>query len=340
MRADHRHELKTNELADWLINLPDWLRENRNSLIGTAVVIVIVIAAYFWIFYHRNVAAARSQVRLTNLVTQLPRQKAEIAQAMAQQSDQSYLLIDLARDLQDFAQSTSDREMSALALIERAETLRTELHYRSGEVSQDELTKQIGQAQAGYQQALEKAKDVPALAATAQFGLGLCEEELGHLDKAKEIYRAVAENAAYDGTTAKAAAAFRLKTADDYQGKVVFKPAPPPKPQASAPTIQIKPGDANSPVVVPVPVPSNVNPAPVQGPAPAPAPGPAPAPAPTGEAPKTGGTPAPAAPTTPAPAPAPAPAPTGEAPKTNNAPAPTAPTTPAPVPEANSPTGG
>lgn len=317
MRADHRHELKTNELADWLMHFPEWLRENRNSLIGTAAVVVIVVAVYFWIFYHRSIASARSQVRLTNLVTQLPRQKADIAQAMAQKSDQSYLLIDLAKDLQDFAQSASSREMSALALIERADTLRSELHYRSGEVSQEELAKQLAQAQASYEQAFQKAQDVPALAATAQLGLGLCEEELGNIDKAKEIYRAVTETAAYDGTTAKAAAALRLKTADDYKGKVVFKPAPPQPPQASAPTIQLTPGQASSPVVIPVPV--------------NPGPAPAPAPAPAGNAPKTDNTPAP---TTPAPAPVPA----GNAPKTDNAPA--TPTTPAPVPEANSSTGG
>jgi tetratricopeptide (TPR) repeat protein len=291
MRADHRHELKTNELADWLMHFPDWLQENRNSLIATAAVVVVVVAVYFWVFYHKSIASARNRVRLTNLVTQLPRQKADIAQAMAQQGDQSYLLIDLAKDLGDFAESTNNREMSALALIERAETLRTELHYRSGEVSREELSKQIALAQASYEQALQKAQDVPALAATAQFGLGLCEEELGNVDKAKEIYRAVAENAAYDGTAAKSAAAFRLKTADDYKGMVVFKPAPPPQPQASVPTIQLKPGDAGSPVVIPVP--ANVNPTPA----------PAPASAPAGEAPKTDTAPAPATPTTPVPAP-------------------------------------
>lgn len=317
MRADHRHELKTNELADWLMNFPEWLRENRNSLIGTVAVVVIVVAVYFWMYYHKNIASARSRVRLTNLVTQLPRQKTDIAQAMAKQGDQSYLLIDLAKELQDFAQSADSREMSALALIERAETLRTELHYRSAEVGQEELTKQIGLAQASYEEAFQKAQNVPALAATARFGLGLCEEELGNVDKAKEIYREVAENAAYEGTTAKAAAAFRLKTADDYKGKVVFKPAPPQPPQASTPTIQIAPGQAGSPVVIPVPV--------------KPSPAPAPAPAPAGEAPKTDNTTAPAAP---------APAPTGEAPKTDAAPAPPTPAPPAPAPGANAPSGG
>jgi len=280
MRADHRHDLKTNELADWLMHFPDWLRENRNSLLGMAGIIVIAVAVYFWIYYHKNIVSARTQTRLTNLVTQLPRQNADIAQAMGK-GEQSFLLIDLARDLQDFAQSTNDPEMSALALIERAETLRSELHYRSGEVSRDEMAKQLAQAQASYEQALKKAEDVPALAATAQFGLGLCEEELGNFDKAKGIYKAISENAAYDGTSAKAAAAFRLKTVDDYKTTVVFKPAPPP--QASAPTIQLTPGQANSPVVIPVPV----NPTPTPAPAPAPT-TPAPAPVPEANA-ATGG---------------------------------------------------
>jgi len=315
MKADHRHELKTNELADWLANLPEWLRENRSTLVASAAIIVVAVAVYFWIFYQRNIASARGQVRLTNLVTQLPGQKAGLARAMGQQNDQSFLLIDLAKDLQDFGQSTHNKEMSALALIERGDTLRTELHYRSWQVDRDYVAKQIALAQASYELALQKAQNVPALAATAQFGLGLCEEELGNVDKAKEIYRTVAENAAYEGTAAKAAAATRLKTADDYKGMVVFKPAPPqPQPQASVPTIQLKPGAAGSPVVIPVPV--NPNPAP------------APAPAPAGEAPKADNTPAPTTP---------APAPTGEAPKTDAAPVPP---TPAPAPEANAPSGG
>jgi tetratricopeptide (TPR) repeat protein len=276
MKSNHRHELKTNELADWLTHLPEWFKENQTTLIASAAVIVVAVVVYFWIFYQNNIASARTQVRLTNLVTQLPKQKADLVQAMSQQKDQSYLLIDLARDLDDFAQGTDKGPMAALALIERGETLRTELHYRLGEVTRDELTKQIGLAQESYTQAVEKAQGNPALTATARFGLGLCEEELGNVDKAKELYRAVAEDEAYAGTAAQAAAAFRLKTMDDYVGMVAFKPAPEPPAQASAPVIQINPGDANTPatVTVPgdgnapavVPVPGDVNVGPVPAP--------------------------------------------------------------------------
>ena len=33
MKSDHRHELKTNELAEWLGNLPQWTKENLVTII-------------------------------------------------------------------------------------------------------------------------------------------------------------------------------------------------------------------------------------------------------------------------------------------------------------------
>jgi hypothetical protein len=272
MKSDHRHELKTNELADWLAHFPEWVNENRTTLIGAAVVIVVAAAVYFWVFYQKRVVSARTQIRLTGLVTQLPTQKGAIARSLSQGTDQSYVLLDVARDLQEFAQSTKNDEMAALALIDRAEAIRAELHYRLGNVSNAELTKQIALAQESYQKALERASTTPALAAKAQFGLGLCEEELGNFEKAREIYQAVASNADYEGTAAKAEAEHRLETMADYQGTVVFKVAPEPQPQAAepqapSPVIQIKPGDANAPIVIPVPNDIDVTPA-----APAPAP--------------------------------------------------------------------
>jgi tetratricopeptide (TPR) repeat protein len=258
MKSDHRHELKTNELADWLAHFPQWAKENRTTLIGAAVVIVVAAAVYFWVFYQNRVVSARTQVRLTNLVTQLPTQKGAIARSLSQGTDQSYVLLDVARDLQEFAQSAKDDEMAALALIDRAEAIRAELHYRLGNVSKAELAKQIALAQASYQKALERASGTPALAAKAQFGLGLCEEELGDFDKAREIYQTVASNADYEGTVAQVEAEYRLETMADYKGSVVFKLAPEPQPeavgpQASGPVVRVTPGDANAPIVIPMP---------------------------------------------------------------------------------------
>jgi hypothetical protein len=248
MKSDHRHELKTNELADWMAHFPQWAQENRTTLIGAGIIIVLAIGVYFVRFYRQGVDV-RHHTRLTNLVMQVPGQKRVIAQAASQGTDQSILLLPVAQDLEDFAQGTGDDRLGAMALIKRAEALRAELHYRLAGAGREEIAKQVAQAKTSYQQALERASSIPVLAAMAEFGLGLCDEELGNFDKAKAAYQAVAENLEYEGTATQAAAAHRLKTMDDYKGTVVFKPAPQRKPAgASAPTIQIGPDAVNSPI--------------------------------------------------------------------------------------------
>jgi len=253
MKADHRHELKTNELADWLAHFPQWAQENRSTLIGAGVVIVVVMGVYFVRFYRKGLDV-RQHAQLTNLVTQVSAQKRTIAQAAGQGTDQSVTLLPLVQDLQSFAEGSGNDRMAALALIKRAEALRSELHYRLTDATGEEVATQIAQAQASYRQALERAGSVPTLAAAAQLGLGLCDEELGNFEEAKTAYRGVAENAAYAGTAAQAAAAYRLKTMDDYKGAVVFKPAPEPKPAtASTPTIQLGPDGVTSPIMIQAP---------------------------------------------------------------------------------------
>ena len=158
-----------------------------------------------------------------------------------------------AHELKAFAEDSGNKRMAALALIKHAEAVRAELHYRLAGAGTEELARQIGQAQTSYQQALGLAADAPALAAVAQFGLGLCEEGLGNFDQAQQIYQQVAGNPEYAGTAAQRAAAFRVATVDDYRTPVTFKPAPQPKPEASAPQIQIGPPDTNAPIVIPAP---------------------------------------------------------------------------------------
>jgi tetratricopeptide (TPR) repeat protein len=292
MRSDHRHELKTNELADWIMHFPEWANENRNSLMAAAVVILVALLVYFVSFYRKNVVSVRNQTRLTNLVTQVPQQMGRVASAAMQNNDESYILVQTEQDLQDFAQKSSDSDMAALALIQRGAAVRAELHYRLTEISHDDLVKQIEKAQVSYQQALDRKPSSPSLAAAARYGLGLCEEELGNFDKAGEIYREVAQKSDYAGTTAQAAAAYRLKIMPDYKTAVVFQPAPPKPVQPPTPTVQVQPGSASAPMVGPLPqstpaapaTPSDAtktNAAPAPAPAPQPS-APASSPAPAG----------------------------------------------------------
>jgi len=158
-----------------------------------------------------------------------------------------------------------------LALIKQAEALRTELHYRPGTVSEQDVTAQINQAKAAYTEAIQtrlRGTSNPSLTAAAEFGLGLCEEELGNFEKAQQIYQIIAENPDFEGTVAVTQAKHRIETMADYKQKVIFKPAPTPPAAspppatsggqttgaATEPTIQIKPVDTNLPAEVILPI--------------------------------------------------------------------------------------
>lgn len=226
MKAEHRHELKTNELAEWLVNFPQWAKKNATTIIYVSVLLIVVAIVYFWKVYEKRVVSSREQLEFTNLVFQISQGKTQILQASAQGIDASYTLIQPADNLQNIAQNTKNEQMAALALIKRAETLRMELHYRLGSPSGQDVTAQINRAKDSYTEAIEKSSANPSLTATAKLGLGLCEEELGNFEQAREIYGEIAANADFEGTVAAAQAKQRLITMADYQQKVVFKPSP------------------------------------------------------------------------------------------------------------------
>ncbi len=249
MKSKHRHELKTNELAEWIGNLPQWARENRRTIIYVSVVAVLVIGSASWYWYNKNVESVREQAKLTSLIAQLPQRKMQIVTARARGVDTSIMLIQVADNLQSAAWRAKDDQIAALALIKHAEALRTALHYRQGIVSGVELKATINRARAGYGEALDalnKTSPNPPLTAAAKFGLGLCEEELGNFEKAEQIYREVATNTDFEGTTAIAQAKQRLKTMADYQQKVVFKASPRPKlAEFIQPPFELQPADIN-----------------------------------------------------------------------------------------------
>jgi hypothetical protein len=240
MKSEHRHELKTNELAEWIGNLPQWTRKNYRTITYVSVVAVLVIGSASWYWYNKNVESVREQLNLTSLIAQLPQSKMRIVTERARGVDTSIMLIQVADNLESAADSVKDNQMAALALIKHAEALRTALHYRQGSVSRPELEAATNRAKAGYGEALKQASPNASLMATAKLGLGLCEEELGNFENAKQIYRELATNTGLEGTTAIVQAKQRLKTMADYQKKIVFK-ALPKRPEFIQPPFELQP---------------------------------------------------------------------------------------------------
>jgi len=242
MKSEQRHELKTNELAEWLQHLPQWAHKNLTTIIYVSVVTIVVIGYSFWYYYQKNTASVKKQLELTKLIRQLPYSKWQILKAQSQGADISYMLIQTADNLQAAAQNIKDDLVAASALIKRADILRMELHYRTGTVNKEDAAAQINRAKAAYSEATEKAARAPSLAATARFGLGLCEEEIGNFAQAQQIYRDIVTNPGLEYTTAAAQAKIRLDSMAQYQQKVVFKtPAKPAIAPPSTPQLELNP---------------------------------------------------------------------------------------------------
>ncbi len=246
MKSGHRHELKTNELAEWMSNFPEWIKENRITIISLLLVVVVAGILSVWRNQNRKVTIKR-QLEFTGYLSQLLGGRAQIMSSQAQGKDLSYILLQPANSLANFAQTVKDSRMSAFALIKRAEALRAELHYRLGPVNEQDFAAQISLAKDSYNEAIKKAGSDPSLMAEAKFGLGLCEEELGNFEAARQIYQDVAANPDFEGTVAKTAAKQRLVTMADYKTKIIFMPSAKPKPPAAIqPKIELKPVDINS----------------------------------------------------------------------------------------------
>jgi hypothetical protein len=247
MKAEHRHELKTNDLAIWLSNLPNWTKENLRTVIYVAVVIVLVIASAIYYHYQNTVLTGQDQEKLATIVSQLQQQKAYIAQKQSQGEDNSFMLLSFVDQLETIAKSSSNDAVVALALIKEAEVLRTELQMRFGPASQQDINTPINKAQDLYNKALTRLKNSPnpTLEAMAKNGLGLCEEELGNTEAARKLYQEVATSASYEGTVPAIEARQRLTAMDSLKEKVVLKPMPRAKVQAAPAPAATEP---NSPV--------------------------------------------------------------------------------------------
>jgi tetratricopeptide (TPR) repeat protein len=246
MKSEHRHELKTNELAEWITHFPQWARENRIIIIGVLLVIVVTGIVYIWNIYRKNIIA-QQETELTTYMSQILGSKMQIMKAQSQGKDFSYILLQPANSLKSFAQTINNDRMDAFALIKRGLALRTELHYRLVPANQQDMVTQINIAKESYNEAIKKAASFPSLLAEAKFGLGLCEEELGNFQAAQQAYQDITTNPDFEGTVAIVAAKRRLETMAEFKTSVIFTSSIKPKlPEAEQPKIEIKPVDINT----------------------------------------------------------------------------------------------
>jgi len=265
MKSEERHDLKTNELADWIANFPEWAKENTGTIAYLIVLIIIVGVVAYLKWYRPAYSISREQIELSQLAGQLEMAKLRMLASKGETPQSPEIIRSMADRLDAIASQLKDSENAAFALIKRGEALRAELHYASADFAKDPnaLEFQINKAKSCYQQAFEKADGNPQLAALAQFGLGLCQEELGNFEEAQKIYHEIVNNEKYAGTVIVSMARERGVDMADYKGKFVFVETPKPKAATpTAPSMPVGPRiEAVPKAATPTPAPAPVKPA-------------------------------------------------------------------------------
>ncbi|MBN2591556.1 MAG: hypothetical protein JXA96_16945 [Sedimentisphaerales bacterium] len=257
MKSEHRHELKSNELADWLTHLPQWTKENLGTIITVVAAIVVVGGFYGWKAISKNVKSSE-HAEFTSIMDDIITKKVQVVGQ--QGTDMSYVLLNKATELEKFAGTTNDKNIAALSLVKAADCVRTELQYRTEIVSQKDLVEKVNKAKKNYTDAIAKKPSDKTIKGLAEFGLGLCAEELGDFEEARKIYSSIVENPDLAGTINISKAQLRLNIMDDYKQDIVFQPAPeepiPSTNEVLDPIIQQlrnannKVGDSNSPLII------------------------------------------------------------------------------------------
>jgi tetratricopeptide (TPR) repeat protein len=260
MKSDRRHDLKTNELAEWLSHFPEFWRANYKVIVYITVVLIVVAVAAYFKFYRKRLELAMQRVELTELSSRVAQSKVDAIVGMHQGTDYSNYLLITADALDSLSRLTDDPACTALALNKRAEALRAELHYRARSLEPSAAKVQINQAVRSYEKALEVEKAGVSLKAMAKLGLGLCAEELGESAKARGIYQEIIDNPDYEGTVFVYQARQRLETIDEYAKTVEFTEsasAAPSDGEQFGPQNRAEP--AKSPVTSSPPLPFEVN---------------------------------------------------------------------------------
>ena len=222
MKSDHRHELKQNELAQLIDNLPQLINRHRNTIIYVAILVVLIVGAAIWKNYQNRVVDVSKDVAVTEAALGLRNSTYQALYLSMQGQDGSSNFTTAAEALKQVADSARTSDSAALALLKSAEAVRLELSYTMREVTEQEKTDTLNNAISLYNQALEKAADNPVLEGLAKFGLGISNEELGNFDLAKTIYNEIVSNERYTDLIPAHQAALRLSVMDSLKQDITF----------------------------------------------------------------------------------------------------------------------
>jgi len=239
MRAEERHRLKTNELAQKLSELPVYLRKHSKLIsIAAAVLVVLCVVGGFW-WNSRTQAYHRRNEQLQGIFPQI--NQIQIMAANAAQDPGSddksvasgeYNTLGLLGTLNSLSSEAKGTSLGMAALMQQADLKRSELYYINRRLSAQEREKICRDAENLYNQILNRYGKYPLAVGMAKMGLALLAEDRGDWTKAKITYEEILaqKDDKLAGTMFPFQAKRRLSMIDDIALEIEF-PYIEPEPQ-------------------------------------------------------------------------------------------------------------
>ena len=179
MKTQRRHELQTNQLADWLGKQIERIRPYSTTIIAVIIGLIAIAGTYM---YLNRVQRGEAQVAWNAFYLAINSQDAE--------------------QLRDVAVTFRDSDPGRWAQLAAADIdLATGITglFRDRELA----TRSLEQAKKDYQAVIDIATAGTDLYYKAQFGLAQANESLGELEAASELYEELAERESAVGLAAK-----------------------------------------------------------------------------------------------------------------------------------------
>jgi predicted negative regulator of RcsB-dependent stress response len=227
MKAEERHELRENDLANWLqFGLWAFLKNNGSYLL--LIVALGFLGFQLWNLYQRKQENARA-IAFTNLID------AEAA-ALPQGSIEDWTKS--AKTLVDLVETSDVKLVKARACLTLGQLYDFWAAFPEIQnYAKLSRTECLSKAFEYYSKALEFQGDDPVIAAKAQLGIATVYEDQGEWDKAKAEYQRMVDHKAFVGDLANLAKA-RLDSLDSRRSAprlVAMIPPPPAAKPAAAP---------------------------------------------------------------------------------------------------------
>ena len=251
MKAERRHELKTNALARRLEGLPDYWREyGSRILLAILVAMIVFLLVRYW-----NEKKARQAAELTTSLEQVQRELVQLdqlpmlylsappnkiadeRQRLAQEADQALAtVLNTAKDPKMIANAWRFRGDLEWTLANLPDVPGADTQPTLKVTNKDAL---LNDSRNAYQQVLSQSADDPLDVFSARLGLAAIAENQGQWDEARKQYQTILD-AGNMPAAFKDYASTRLRQLTEDQRPITLAPAAP------LPTAATRPATAST----------------------------------------------------------------------------------------------